>query len=518
MSNATTIDPFAGKAIWFLTGSQSLYGDDTLRQVADQSATVVAALAASSDIPVRIVEQPVLTTADAIRRCCLDARADDDCIGVIAWMHTVSPAKMWIAGLQALGKPLLHLHTQANRSLPWGSIDMDFMNLNQAAHGDREFGFVQTRLGLDRKTVFGHVDEPEVQTSVGRWVRAAAGWRELRHLRLARFGDNMRDVAVTEGDKVAAQMQFGMSVNTWGVNDLTDVVAQVGDGEIDELTAEYDDVYDMAADLRADGDRRSSVREAARIEVALRQFLVAGGFGAFTTNFEDLGALRQLPGVQAGLASMRPSTKARRIVLAVGRFLDSLKPLQGALDGSINGFFQEIRGAALMLHPSILKEAVAGIYTTLHQKLHVLDPDELAASLRKNVWEPLIDPLRAIDPAALKAQLDALFQDLLAKLTSTVRGMLDQVQRAIDDFLNRLRQALSKVLSELKKQIEDILKDVAKLLAQLDRLLVEDLFKRLLNLLGNLETSFNEQINRVRKEFDAMLNAAPVGGSRAVAT
>ncbi|MET0663434.1 MAG: L-arabinose isomerase [Ilumatobacteraceae bacterium] len=297
MSNTTTIDPFADKEVWFLTGSQSLYGDDTLRQVADQSATVVAALGASSAIPVRIVEQPVLTTADAIRRCCLDARTDDACIGVIAWMHTFSPAKMWIAGLQALGKPLLHLHTQANRSLPWGSIDMDFMNLNQAAHGDREFAFVQTRLGLERKTVFGHVDESEVQDSVGRWVRAAAGRHELQHLRLARFGDNMRDVAVTEGDKVAAQMQFGMSVNTWGVNDLTDVVAQVTDAEIDTLTTEYDDAYDLAADLRADGDRRSSVREAARIEVALRRFLGDGGVGAFTTNFEDLGALRQLPGL-----------------------------------------------------------------------------------------------------------------------------------------------------------------------------------------------------------------------------
>ena len=221
--------------------------------------------------------------------------------------------------------------------------------------------------------------------------------------------------------------------------------------------------------------------------------------------------------VQAGLATMRPSTKARRIDLAVGRFLDALKPLQGALDPGINGFFQEIRGAALMLHPSILKDAVAGIYTTLHQKLHVLDPDELAASLRKNVWEPLMDPLRAIDPAALKAQLDALFQDLLAKITSKVKGLLDQVKRAVDAFLNQLRQALSQVLSALKQQIVSILAGVAELLAQLDRLLVDDLFQRLLTLLGNLETSFNEQIDRVRREFDAMLNAAPVGGSRAVA-
>ena len=288
---------FDDKELWFLTGSQSLYGDDTLRQVADQSGQVVAALAASSAVPVRIVSKPVLTTADAIRRVMLDATADDRCIGVIAWMHTFSPAKMWIAGLQALGKPLLHLHTQANRSLPWSTIDMDFMNLNQAAHGDREFAFVQTRMGIDRKTVFGHVDEAEVQLGVGRWARAAAAWHEVHHLRLARFGDNMRDVAVTEGDKVAAQMRFGVSVNTWGVNDLVAAVGQVADGDVDALVATYADEYRMEADLRAGGARHESVREAARIELGLRSFLATGRFGAFTSNFEDLGGLRQLPGL-----------------------------------------------------------------------------------------------------------------------------------------------------------------------------------------------------------------------------
>jgi L-arabinose isomerase len=288
---------FDDKELWFLTGSQSLYGDDTLRQVADQSGQVVAALSASAEIPVRIVSKPVLTTADAIRRVMLDATADDRCIGVIAWMHTFSPAKMWIAGLQALGKPLLHLHTQANRSLPWSTIDMDFMNLNQAAHGDREFGFMQTRLGIDRKTVFGHVDEPEVQLAVGRWSRAAAAWHEVHHLRLARFGDNMRDVAVTEGDKVAAQMRFGVSVNTWGVNELVAAVGQVADADIDALVRTYADEYRMTADLRAGGERHESVREAARIELGLRSFLATGRFGAFTSNFEDLGGLRQLPGL-----------------------------------------------------------------------------------------------------------------------------------------------------------------------------------------------------------------------------
>ena len=288
---------FSDKEIWFLTGSQSMYGDDTLHQVAEQSAAVVAVLAASIGIPVRVVPQPVLTTADAIRRRCLDARSDDRCIGVIAWMHTFSPAKMWIGGLQALGKPLLHLHTQANRSLPWASIDMDFMNLNQAAHGDREFASVQTRMGIDRKTVFGHVDELEVQQSIGRWARAAAGWHEAQHLRLARFGDNMRDVAVTEGDKVAAQIRFGVSVNTWGVNDLAATVADATDRDVDALVQIYADSYRMSADLLPGGGRHGSVREAARIELGLRSFLEHGGFGAFTTNFEDLGALRQLPGL-----------------------------------------------------------------------------------------------------------------------------------------------------------------------------------------------------------------------------
>ncbi len=290
-------DPFDGKEVWFLTGSQSLYGDDTLRQVADHSAVVSQALDAAGEVPVRVVGLPVLTTADGIRRVCLDARADDRCIGVIAWMHTFSPAKMWISGLQALGKPMLHLHTQANRSLPWSTIDMDFMNLNQAAHGDREFASIQTRMGIDRATVFGHVDEPRVLTAVGRWTRAAAGWHEAQHLRLARFGDNMRDVAVTEGDKVAAQITFGVSVNTWGVNDLTARVAEVDAAAIAALVTEYTDSYSITPDLLPGGDRHDSVREAARIEIGMRSFLDDGGFGAFTTNFEDLGALRQLPGL-----------------------------------------------------------------------------------------------------------------------------------------------------------------------------------------------------------------------------
>jgi L-arabinose isomerase len=283
--------------IWFLTGSQSLYGEDTLRQVAAQSQEVASTLDATGDVPVRIVWKPVLTTADAIRRMCRDASAADSCVGVIAWMHTFSPAKMWIAGLDALRVPLLHLHTQANRSLPWADIDMDFMNLNQAAHGDREFGYVQTRMGVTRKIVAGHCTDPSVAERVGAWARAACGWHQARSLRLVRFGDNMRDVAVTEGDKVAAQMQFGVSVNTFGVNDLVAAVDAAGDAETDKLVAEYEETYQVAPELRRGAERHDSLRYGARIELGLRSFLGDGSFDAFTTNFEDLGRLRQLPGL-----------------------------------------------------------------------------------------------------------------------------------------------------------------------------------------------------------------------------
>jgi len=292
----------AAREVWFLTGSQGLYGEETLRQVADQSRRIAEALADGlggdgSAARARVVWKPVLTDAAAIRRICLDASADDRCVGLIAWMHTFSPAKMWISGLDALRKPLLHLHTQANRDLPWDSIDMDFMNLNQAAHGDREFGFVQTRLGVPRKTVAGHVSDPAVAERIGVWIRAALGVAELRTLRLARFGDNMRDVAVTEGDKVEAQLRFGVSVNTYGVNDLVESVDAIASARIDELVKEYDDAYRVAAALRVGGERHESLRYAARIELGLRDFLEAGDFHAFTTNFEDLGGLRQLPGL-----------------------------------------------------------------------------------------------------------------------------------------------------------------------------------------------------------------------------
>jgi L-arabinose isomerase len=290
-------DPFGGHEVWFLTGSQGLYGEETLQQVAEQSQRVARALDESAEVPVRVVWKPVLTDAGAIRRVMGQVNEEPACLGVITWMHTFSPSKMWISGIDALRKPLLHLHTQADAGLPWATIDMEFMNLNQAAHGDREYGFILTRLRAPRTTVAGHVSNPTVRSRIGSWARAAAGAAEARTLRLARFGDNMRDVAVTEGDKVEAELSFGVSVNTWGVNDLVAVVDAVEEKAVDALVEEYGDLYDMDHHLQPGGARHDSVRYQARIEAALRSFLADGGFRAFTTNFEDLGGLRQLPGL-----------------------------------------------------------------------------------------------------------------------------------------------------------------------------------------------------------------------------
>ncbi len=286
-----------GYTVWFVTGSQSLYGEETLRQVAEQSRRVAAVLAESPDVPVRVEWRPVVTDSDSIRRAALDANSDDTVIGVIAWMHTFSPAKMWIAGLDALVKPLLHLHTQANVALPWATIDFDFMNLNQAAHGDREFGYLAARLGVSRKIVVGHVSNPQVTNRIGTWMRAAAGWAAAHELKVARFGDNMRYVAVTEGDKTEAEVRLGVQVNTWAVNELAAAVDSASESAVDALVREYEERYDVVPQLRRGGERAQSLRDGAAIELGLRSFLEAGDFTAFTTTFEDLGALRQLPGL-----------------------------------------------------------------------------------------------------------------------------------------------------------------------------------------------------------------------------
>lgn len=283
--------------VWFLTGSQGLYGEDTLAQVAEQSQALVAGLDGAAEIPVRVVWKPVLTDSAAIHRAVLEANAAPNVVGVITWMHTFSPAKMWIAGMQALAKPLLHFHTQSNQKLPFADIDFDFMNLNQSAHGDREYGYILSRLGIERKTVIGHVSDARARGEIGVWTRAAAGWASLRGARVVRFGDNMRDVAVTEGDKTEAEAVFGVSVNTWGVNELTARVDAVADADVDALVSEYDAAYTVVPELQAGGARRESLRDAARIELGLRSILTELNAVAFTDTFEDLGTLKQLPGL-----------------------------------------------------------------------------------------------------------------------------------------------------------------------------------------------------------------------------
>ena len=283
--------------VWFITGSQSLYGEEVLKKVAEHSKEIAQGLSHSSKIPVTVVFKPVVTSPDAIYNVMVEANTANNCVGVITWMHTFSPAKMWIAGLSVLNKPFLHLHTQYNREIPWSGIDMDFMNLNQSAHGDREFGFIGSRMRLNRKVVVGFWQDEEVQAEIGTWTRAACAWHDAQGSKVARFGDNMREVAVTEGDKVEAQLRLGYSVNGYGIGELVNCVKQIGDTEINRLAAEYDDEYTVVEELRPGGSQRQSVREAARIELGMRAFLEAGGFTAFTTTFEDLYGLVQLPGI-----------------------------------------------------------------------------------------------------------------------------------------------------------------------------------------------------------------------------
>jgi len=283
--------------VWFVTGSQHLYGPETLKTVALHSQEIARGLSAASAIPVKVVFKPVLVTPDAITTLCQAANNAPKCIGLITWCHTFSPSKMWINGLKQLRKPVAHLHTQYNRDIPWATIDMDFMNLNQAAHGDREHGFIWSRLRLPRKVVVGFWQEPTVQAKLGAWARAAAAWADWQTAKFVRFGDNMREVAVTDGDKVSAQIKFGFSVNSHGVGDLVQHVNAATEKEIDALVATYADSYVLAADLQKGGRRHKSIREAARIELGMRSFLTGGDFRGFTTTFEDLHGLNQLPGL-----------------------------------------------------------------------------------------------------------------------------------------------------------------------------------------------------------------------------
>ena len=285
--------------VWFVTGSQHLYGEETLKKVAEHSQQIATSLDSDATIPVKVVFKPTVKSPEEIYAVCAEANASKSCIGIIAWMHTFSPAKMWIGGLKILHKPLLHLHTQFNRDIPWADIDMDFMNLNQSAHGDREFGFMVSRMRKSRKVVVGHWQDPEVIKQIDAWTRAAAGWHDWQGAKFARFGDNMRFVAVTEGDKVEAELRFGYSVNTYGVGDLVATINSVAESEIDALITEYEALYNMDASLKKGGEKHASVYEAAKIEAGLRKFLKDGGFKGFTDTFEDLHGMIQLPGIAA---------------------------------------------------------------------------------------------------------------------------------------------------------------------------------------------------------------------------
>lgn len=282
---------------WFATGSQHLYGADSLKKVEEHSLSMTNELNGDATIPYKLVYKGVLTTPEAIRKLCIEANADDTCAGVVTWMHTFSPAKMWIAGLSELRKPLLHLHTQFNRDIPWDRIDMDFMNLNQSAHGDREYGFIGTRMGIARKVVAGFWKDAEVRSRIGSWMHTAVAFTEGRNIKVARFGDNMREVAVTEGDKVEAQIQFGWSVNGYGVGDLVQRVNEISDAEVDRLLEEYTEIYEIGSNVRENAAAWESVREQARMELGMKAFLKEGNFTAFTTTFEDLHGLKQLPGL-----------------------------------------------------------------------------------------------------------------------------------------------------------------------------------------------------------------------------
>jgi L-arabinose isomerase len=285
--------------LWFVTGSQHLYGEETLQQVAQHSQQIATFLHGTAHVPVSVIWKPTVKTAEEIYHVCQDANTTPKCIGIISWMHTFSPAKMWIGGLKILQKPMLHLHTQFNRDIPWASIDMDFMNLNQSAHGDREFGFIMSRMRLNRKVVAGHWQDPQVLEQINGWARTAAGWHDWQGAKFARFGDNMRNVAVTEGDKVEAEIKFGYSVNTYGIGDLVKVINETTDAEMDALTSEYADSYTLSPSLLKGGDMHQSLREAAKIEIGLQRFLEDGHFKGFTDTFEDLHGMVQLPGIAA---------------------------------------------------------------------------------------------------------------------------------------------------------------------------------------------------------------------------
>ncbi|MEN4767782.1 L-arabinose isomerase [Duffyella gerundensis] len=284
-------------SVWFVIGTQHLYGPETLRQVEQHAQQVVDGMNQQSALPLKLVVKPLVKSPDEALALCRDANHDNGCVGIITWLHTFSPAKMWIGGLSVLNKPLMQFHTQFNAEIPWDSMDMDFMNLNQTAHGGREFGFIGARMGLQHSVVTGHWQDSASLARIAKWMRAAIAKQASQQLKVARFGDNMREVAVTEGNKVSAQIQFGYAVNGWGVGDLVEVINQVSDGDVNALIDEYEGLYEFSAVAAINGEKRQNVLDAARIELGLKRFLEAEDCQAFTTNFQTLHGMTQLPGL-----------------------------------------------------------------------------------------------------------------------------------------------------------------------------------------------------------------------------
>lgn len=389
--------------LWFVTGSQHLYGEETLKQVNADSKAIAAALDKSVTIPLRVIFRPVLTTTDAITKICLEANSSPDCAGLIAWMHTFSPAKMWISGLKKLNKPLLHFHTQYNRDIPWSEIDMDFMNLNQAAHGDREFGFICSRLRLERKVVVGHWQDKAAVDAIGAWARAAMAALDARSLRIARFGDNMRDVAVTEGNKVSAQLKLDYQVHGYGVGDLVSSVNKVSEKRINVLVKQYGDEYRASSKILSS----PSIKEAARIEAGMRDFLEKGGFKAFTTTFEDLHGLVQLPG------------------LAVQRLM---------ADGFGFGAEGDWKTAALVRSMKVMSEGLKGGTSFMEDYTYHLDPKNMSV-LGAHMLEvcPTIasgKPLLEVHPLGIGGKADParlIFKTALGR--AVVGSMVDMGDR-----------------------------------------------------------------------------------------
>lgn len=394
----------ASPEIWFVTGSQHLYGPETLKQVAADSQAIVAGLSAAKRIPLKVVWKPTVKSTEEVSAVCREANNDANCAGLILWMHTFSPSKMWISGLSALRKPFLHLHTQFNRDLPWNSIDMDFMNLNQSAHGDREAGFIHTRLRLGRKVVVGHWQDSEVQDRLGAWMRVARAWHDWQGAKFCRFGDNMRQVAVTEGDKVAAELRFGFAVNGYGVGDLVAKMNDVSDRDITALCADYQDQYNVVKDLRKGGSRHDSLRYSARIELGLRAFLEEGGFKGFTDTFEDLHGMRQLP----GMASQR--------LMADGYGFGG----EGDWKTSALVRFMKVVGADLTGGTSFMEDYTYHLSPKGHQVLgaHMLEICPTIAATKPSIEiHPLgiggkEDPVRMVFDAATGPAINASLVDL----------------------------------------------------------------------------------------------------------